>query len=306
MIGTNERGEFVELKDYDPLTGTRSISEINKASHQENIVLSSEHALAQAEEKRAYEEGLKKTQKEVRAAQRAKVIANKEATLKKYNQKVLLYQQAELMNQKLNIRNDELSYEKALLDFQRQPMDRSIAEDGGFKPRMRGYGRAHISPITDFEKVIQGTEESLLPVVIDYNPLASNQSKEVYMSREEYAEQMAQYQSQTGDGLREVTEKDVVMPSESMGFGSPGMGDFWSDLLDTTKSEAQNRLETEVKNLINPPKSTSTSAPTVITQPSSPQYIPMMTGGGIDQKYILIGAGALGLIAVLALVMRRK
>ena len=296
MLGTNERGEFVVYQDYDPQTGARTLENINKASLTENVVVASEHQIAKQEQARAYDAGLKFTKEEAKAKRRVLDIQKRERDFEIYRDQVYKYQRQALVNQKINERSNQLTVENAILDFKNQPYDKSVLLDSGFKS-VRGQGMAHIPPMTDYEKIIQGSETNGDVVAIDHNPL-SGQPEGRTMSRGAYESHMAGLQSKSAGGLRLV--RDESSYRDEMGFS---LDNLWSTAQDTIEAEAEKRLAEEIKKALNPgsvPKTSSQVSVETIQRP--PTYIPVQSSG-IDQKYLIYGAAALGGIAILGILV---
>ena len=328
MLGTNSKGQFVSISDYDAQTGARTLEPITDSA-MESVVLSSERALAESENRRAYARGLEKTKKEMqsqRAIQRQKSLQKE---IDAYNKKVMLYQRAALMNERMKRVDDELSVENAILDFQRQPYNKSVMEDSGFTT-IAAKGRAHLAPITDYEKVLQSAGDTRHDMVtMPYNPLGgADFSQDEILNQRKLRQHWGVAAKNAGDQTTELQDStdfdsgyiysgDYFGKNQTLeGLGSTrnqngNMGfDFnslWESAQDSLQENAEKALDKAIDSAINPnaggggqaaPTQTTVYVPGTSVSSMNMAISPQM------QKYMLYGAIGLGAIAVLGIVAR--
>lgn len=275
------------VRDFDPLTGERSLESLNNASLEENIVLENEHKLAKALALKKSDEAMKKSKEQ--KIRESKITQAKEIQKQReeYNKNVLLYDYLASQAEKVSREQNELSLEKAVAQYINQPWDLETVKDDGFKPT----GTASSRPLTDFDKIVSGLPFGGESVVIP--------EKSSRVSQEVYEIELEKTLRKNGD-LFMVNGSDEIVHSnynsDSMGSLLPSIEDA-KDVNWTRIMEDWLRNEIGLNQPVNPPTS---SAP-----PPPPQYI-QMPSAGIDKKTLVIAGAALVGVTVLALVLRRK
>lgn len=315
MLGTNKYGEFIEIADYDPLSDARTLQPIENRS-MESVVLSSEANFNKAQKERAYREGLEYTKKEKKALRQAEEQKQVQKKIDEYNAQVLMFQRSALLNERLKTQSDELSLEKAILDFHNQPFNRSVMEDSGFTT-VSARGRAHLAPITDYEKVLQSAGDTRHDVVtMPYNPLGGPDfSQDEILNQRTMSKHYAKKARRASDAVTEMQdgtefgEREIYSDEKFGGNSNGSLGFNWDSLWNTAQESLQQNAEKALDNAIdqaiNP--NAQKSGTTTVTQ----TYIPGTSVSNVSmaispqmQKYMLYGAIGLGAIAVLGIVAR--
>ena len=337
MLGLNDQGQMIEIKDIDPLTGTRSLETLNNASALRNVVISNEVNLAKEQQADDYARGLEYTRAQAKANQRQREINKKNQELELYNRQVLLYQHANQMQENINKAKDTLSLERAVRDFKRQPSDVSQIMDGGFKT-VEARGRAHAAPVSDYEKVLQREAFGVNVVAIDHNPLGSmdfNQGQ--IIDADEYLHDMArscgnklrfvaddssirsvkdfandqklgdafsEFEAMPADFIPELVETTTQPEATSDGGG------FWSSLFNSAEKAIASNQDALVSKALQQaagiaPRPATSSTTTVVKAALPPgAFLPTTTMSLQNQKYLKYGAIGLGGLAVALLLIK--